>query len=94
MKILKTFLLATSIVLFASACNCESKSDTWSDAQEEAWKSRCMTFMEENGVEKKNAVDFCDCMFEKTSDKYTPEEAEGITAEEERKLWNECDYNW
>jgi hypothetical protein len=33
-------------------------------------------------------------MFEKTSDKYTPEEAEGITAEEERKLWNECDYNW
>jgi hypothetical protein len=33
-------------------------------------------------------------MYEKTSDKYTPEEAENITADEERKLWNECDYSW
>ncbi len=94
MRILRTLLLASSIALIATACNCESKSETWSAAQQDTWKSKCMTFMEENGVEKKNAVDFCDCMYEKTSDKYTPEEAENITADEERKLWEDCDFNW
>ncbi len=53
-----------------------------------------MKFMETNEVEEKNATDFCDCMLEKTSEKYTPAEAAKITEEEERKLWESCDYTW
>jgi len=30
----------------------------------------------------------------KTSEKYTPEEAVKITPEQERQLWQECDYDW
>jgi hypothetical protein len=95
MKIVRTLLLLTSIIFLAGACNCpDSKADSWSADQQTEWKSKCMKFMTEKGVEEKNATDFCDCMYEKTSDKYTPEEAENITADEERKLWNECDYSW
>ncbi len=94
MKIVRTFLLTASVILLATACNCDSKADTWSAEQQTEWKSKCMQFMNEQGVEKDNAVDFCDCMYEKTSEKYTPEEAANITADEERELWSECDYSW
>ncbi len=40
------------------------------------------------------ADDFCDCMFEKTAEKYTPEEAVNITEEQEQKIWEECNYSW
>ena len=94
MKTIKLLLLTFGLLLFASACNCDSKTDTWNKDQKAKWTSNCMTFMENKGVEKKNAVDFCDCMLEKTSENYTPEEAVNITEEEERKLWESCDYDW
>jgi len=96
MKIVRTLFLISSVVLLATACNCnsDSKADTWSAEQQTEWKSKCMQFMNEQGVEKDNAVDFCDCMYEKTSEKYTPDEAANITADEERELWSECDYSW
>ncbi|MEI7896229.1 MAG: hypothetical protein WCJ26_04285 [bacterium] len=50
--------------------------------------------MDERGTAKTEAVGFCDCMLKKTSEKYTPQEAEKITAQEERKLWQECDFQW
>lgn len=94
MKTIKLLFASLSLLFLIAACNCDSKADSWSDEQKTTWKKSCMTFMENNGVEEKNAVDFCDCMLEKTSEKYTPEEAANITEEEERKLWESCDYDW
>lgn len=96
MRNLKLIISSVAIVLFLSACNCgaDSKADTWNDEQKTEWTNKCKKFMKDNGVEEKNAVDFCDCMLKKTSEKYTPEEAANITEEEERKLWEGCDYTW
>ncbi len=95
MKIIKLLFASVAIIAFVSACNCaDSKADTWSKEQKTEWTKKCKTFMNTNGVEEKNAVDFCDCMLEKTSENYTPEEAAKITEEEERKLWESCDYTW
>jgi hypothetical protein len=33
-------------------------------------------------------------MLEKTSDKYTPEEAAKIDLKGEQELWQDCDYQW
>ena len=91
-----SLLFATAMLIFltTSCCDNNSKADTWNEDQKKEWTDNCMKFMEQNGVEEKNAVDFCDCMLEKTSEKYTPEEAAKITEEEERKLWEGCDYTW
>jgi len=95
MKIIKLLFASLIIVAFISACDCQdSKADTWSTDQKTEWTKKCKDFMKTNGVEDKNADDFCDCMLEKTSEKYTPEEAAKITEEEERKLWESCDYTW
>ena len=106
MKIIKLLIVTFGFLVFAGACNSDSKAekkapakkekaaDTWNDEQKAKWTKSCMEFMETNGVEKRNAVDFCDCMLKKTSEKYTPEEAAKITEEEERKLWDSCDYDW
>ena len=94
MKTLKAALLITGFLLMISACNCDSKQSSWSVDQQNEWKSNCMKFMTDRGVEDRDATDFCDCMYSKTSNKYTPEEAKNITTEEERKMWNECDYSW
>ncbi len=94
MKTIKLLLVTFGLLLFAGACNSDSKADTWDKNQKDKWTNSCMKFMKDNGVEEKNAVDFCDCVLEKTSEKYTPEEAANITEEEERKLWDSCDYDW
>ncbi len=96
MKAFTLFISSFLFIMFIGACNCggNSKADTWDEAQKAEWTNNCMKFMETNGVEEKNATDFCDCMLKKTSEKYTPEEAAGITEEEERKLWEGCDYTW
>ena len=94
MRTIKLLLVTFGLLLFASACNCDSKADTWDSDQKAKWTNNCKKFMKDKGVEEKNAVDFCDCMLEKTSEKYTPEEAVNITEEEERKLWESCDYDW
>lgn len=96
MKVLKLLFATVIILAFAASCDYgeKSKADTWSEQQKTEWTNNCKQFMKNNGVEDKNAVDFCDCMLKKTSKKYTPEEAANITEEEERKLWEECDYTW
>ena len=94
MKTIRLLLVTIGLLLFAAACNSESKADTWNEDEKAKWTKSCMTFMETNGVEEKNAVDFCDCMLKKTSEKYTPKEAANITEDEERKLWESCDYDW
>ncbi len=94
MKIINLLFVAFGLLLITGSCNCDSKADTWSDEQKAEWTKSCKEFMKTNGVEDKNAVDFCDCMLEKTSKEYTPDEAAKITEEEERKLWESCDYTW
>ncbi len=98
MKIIKILFVTIGLFFFVSSCNsnskAKSKADTWNKGQKEQWTSKCLTFLEANGVEKKNAVDYCSCVLEKTSEKYTPAEAANITEEEERKLWDSCDYSW
>ncbi len=94
MKRITLLLAAFGLIIFLAACNSHSKSDTWSKEQETTWKKNCVELLMGNGEDKATAEDFCDCMYKKTSREYTPEEAAEITEEEERKLWQKCDYQW
>lgn len=76
------------------SCQNYPKEKTWSSEQKTKWKTECQQLLISRGLKTKDANDFCDCMLKKTSEKYTPEEATKITVDEERKLWNECDYRW
>jgi len=94
MKTLKILTFMFLVAIFASACSVNSKADQWSSDQKAKWTEKCMNFMDNQGVDKKDAEGFCDCMLKQTSEKYTPEEAAKINEEEERKMWQECDYVW
>ncbi|MFA5419574.1 MAG: hypothetical protein WC341_14075 [Bacteroidales bacterium] len=94
MKIIRVVVLIVGLVFMMGACNSNSKQSTWSADQQKEWKSKCMKFMKDVNVEEKDAADFCDCMYEKTSKNYTPEEAQNITTEQQREIWSECDYTW
>ena len=94
MKKLIYLVVILGVVGFLSSCNTPSKAGTWSSQQEQTWKTACMGLLTGNGVDKPTAEDRCDCIFEKTSEKYTPEETEHITVEKEREIWEECDYSW
>ena len=92
MKKINLLLVAATLTVISACSN--SQANTWTAEQKSTWTEKCMQFMAQQGVDQKSAIDFCDCMLAKTSEKYTPEEAAAITADEERKLWTECDYNW
>ena len=94
MKKVKFLMLAIGFLFVIAACNVNSKSDTWSKEQEAKWKEGCMELMMENNIPNREAEGVCDCIFEKTSEKYTPEEAANITEEEEQKIWQACDYQF
>lgn len=93
---MKKLILALSIGLLfvAVACKSDSKAGTWSADQKTAWKTKCTKILTDRGVAEADANDYCDCMFEKTSKKYTPEEAESLTTEQVQEIWQECDYSW
>ncbi|MDD2527722.1 MAG: hypothetical protein PHT26_06800 [Lentimicrobiaceae bacterium] len=86
--------MAVLAVLLLSACNSNSKSKTWTADQEKQWKTECVQMLVDKGVTDAVAEDHCDCMYQKTSEAYTPTEAAALTLEQERKLWRECDYSW
>lgn len=94
MKKIQFLMLAFGLIFTVAACKSDSKADTWSQEQETKWKTECNQLLVANGTTEDDAKGFCDCMFEKTSKKYTPEEAAGLTEEEEQALWQECDYQW
>ncbi len=94
MKFIRVLFVTFGLFLFVSACNSDSKADTWSKDQKTKWTNNCMKFMKTAGVEKQSAVDYCSCMLKKTSEKYTPEEAVNITEQEEKALWSSCNYDW
>ena len=82
------------LTTFALSCVRNSKADTWSADQEQKWKTECKMLLISNGESDATADDYCDCIFEKTSQKYTPEEAANLTVDQERTIWDECDYSW
>jgi len=92
--VIRPFAFFIGLTIISCACNTHSKANTWSEQQKSKWTTECLELMKSNGMKDKAAKDFCDCMLEKTSDKYTPEEAANITREEERKIWENCDYQW
>lgn len=88
-------IMAVLALLTMAACNSNSKSKTWTAEQKEQWKTECVQMLLEEGItEVAIAKDHCDCMYEKTSEKYTPEESALLTVEQEREIWRECDYSW
>ncbi len=94
MKTLKALFLISLVSIALVACESQTKADTWTAEQKTEWTESCLQFMESKEVEADQAKNFCDCMLEKTSAKYTSEEAAKITEEEERKLWESCDFRW
>lgn len=94
---MKTLIIpiAMFILLFSAvSCASGSKADTWSNQQEQKWKTECKKLLMSNGEREATAEDYCDCMYDKTSEKYTPEEAAKLTENQEREIWDECDYSW
>lgn len=87
-------VMTIAVLLIMSACNSNSKSKTWTEEQKEQWKTECVQMLVDRGVTEAVAEDHCDCMYQKTSKKYTPSEAAALTVEQERELWRECDYSW
>lgn len=87
-------VMAIVALLAMTACSSNSKSKTWSADEEKQWKIECIRVLVDNGVPEADAKDFCDCMYLKTSERYTPKEAAALTVEQERNIWKECDYSW
>lgn len=90
----RIFILMIGVFSLLVSCNSNSKSDTWNAEQEKKWKTECLQLLEANGVKETVAEDRCDCMFKKTSKKYTPEETAALTDAQEKEIWDECDYSW
>ncbi len=94
MKRIGVVFLSLFFIVIISSCKSDSKAKTWSKDQETQWKKECVELLESGDNTKADAEDFCDCMFEKTSEKYTPEEAASLTEEQEAAVYQECDYQW
>lgn len=95
MKNLKITFIFFGLFIFTIACDSpSSKADSWNEEQKTNWTNNCLKFMESREVDANQAIEFCDCMLTKTSEQYSPEEAAAITEDEERKLWESCDYQW
>lgn len=86
--------IAVLALLVLSACNSNSKAKAWTADQEKQWKTECVQMLVDNGVPDADAKDFCDCMYDKTSAKYTSAEAAALTIDQEQEIWEECDYSW
>jgi hypothetical protein len=94
---MKTLFYSFAFVVLTAAlfaCNPNSKADTWNPDQKKKWKTECKSLLMKNGEREATAADYCDCIYEKMSAKYTPEEAANLTIEQEREIWDECDYSW
>ena len=94
MKNFRVVFPVLGFMLILGFAGCKSQASSWSKEQKDTWTTNCMKLMNDRGVAQKDATALCDCMLQKTSAKYTPGEAEKITVDQERQLWQECDYQW
>jgi hypothetical protein len=87
-------IMGVFALMVSCGSNTESKADSWTAEQEQVWKDHCNGLLTKGGQNEATAADYCDCIFEKTAEKYTPEEAGQITPEQEQEIWDQCDYSW
>lgn len=69
----------------------------WSETDQENWLKNCReTFVDQatDKEDKANLEDLCDCMLKVTSRKYTVEEAQNLTEDQMRRLFNDCNYSY
>lgn len=69
----------------------------WSEAEKEKWMKNCREAFVNPAVNKDDKAqmeDLCDCMLKVTSRKYTAEEASNLTVDQERQLFNDCNYSY
>jgi thiamine biosynthesis lipoprotein ApbE len=93
MKFFRITVISAMILIILGACS-QSK---WSKEDEEKWMKNCReTFVDQsvNEEEKAQLEDLCDCMLKLTSRKYTVQEAQNLTEEQERSLLNDCNYSY
>lgn len=93
MKFLRKTVIAFIALILLGACS-QSK---WSKEDEEKWLKNCReTFVNQSVSEEEKAQleDLCDCMMKVTSRKYTVQEAQNLTEEQERSLLNDCNYSY
>lgn len=77
-----------------SACGSGDSKD-WSDDQKKAVTDRCLTMLEAGNSSTDGTVeDFCDCMTDKTTEKFTPVEAEALSGDDYKKILEDCNYSW
>ena len=87
-------IMMIGVLSFITSCNSSPKTKSWSAEQEKKWKTECTDLLTGHGTTKAEAEGYCDCMFQKTAEKYTPAQAAKLTAEQERKIWEEFAYSW
>lgn len=88
----KMGILAIALILIAS-CS-QSK---WSEADQEKWLNNCHESFVNKATDKEEKAlleDLCDCMLKVTSRKYTVEEAQNMTEDQMRQLFNDCNYSY
>lgn len=93
MKFFRKTVIAFIALILLGACG-QSK---WSKDDEDKWMNNCReTFVDQavNEEEKVQLEDLCDCMLKLTSRKYTVQEAQNLTEEQERSLLNNCNYSY
>jgi len=95
MKKISSILLVLALTIILLSCNsATTREKSWSEQQETSWKNNCNELLVKNGTPAGDAAEFCDCMFKKTAEKYTPKEAAALTEKQEQEIWEECDYQW
>jgi Tfp pilus assembly protein PilP len=93
MKINHAFIVLAISFLLLFAC---SKSK-WSQADQDKWLKNCKdTFMSDSvkDEDKAQIEELCKCMVKVTSRDYTVKEASDLTAEQMRKILNDCNYSY
>lgn len=76
---------------------CTGKREFWTEQQEKAFLEACKKrYVDpvEKRSDKKLMLDLCDCKYQVTSRKYTPEEAQRLSRNQVMDLMEECNYNW
>jgi hypothetical protein len=89
---------ATALIILGTIAlaSCSNESSTWTQDQKDTWLKDCNDKFVANAdpEDKANLESLCTCMLEVTARDYTPEEAKSISEDEERKLLENCNYNW
>lgn len=88
-----TALIVLGTIAFSS---CSNDSSTWTQDQKDTWLEECNDKFVVNAeaTDKASLESLCTCMLEVTSRDYTPTTVKTMTEDEERKLLQNCNYNW